>query len=341
MAVPTTRPSERPRVSAGHAIAVVIVALLLAALFDADSLVGSIDQEPFGTSRTIGLALARPVRTISHWTGLNRPHMWLDDLVHGKPGHAVRIALPGPSPTPPLPAGNGNGTGSSPASTIPLGPPVRRVATPSQPLKVWMAGDSLMGTFAESFAETTKSNPLFAVTNNVQIGTGLARPDVYDWPNAVNQELVKAKPDAVIFMFGANDDQDMQAGGHRVVRGTPAWKAEYGRRVSQLMALASSGGRQVIWLGIPAVKRPRLNETKDTMNDVVRATASQYPGVTFVDTGPLFDAPGGGYTTYLTGAGGQPVKVRENDGIHFTLAGANRLTPVLLGDIKGFWAFKS
>jgi hypothetical protein len=333
MAAPVTSSTGRRRVPAGHAVAVVLLSLVMAALVNADSMVASINQEPFGSSRAVGLALARPVRTISHWTGLNRPAGWLDQLVHHRRAGARRVAGA---------ASNPSRTANTPAPVTPttVAVPPRRMATPAQPLSVWMAGDSLMGTVAESFAQLTKNNPAVTVTDSVQIGTGLARPDVYNWPGAVSQELAKANPEVVILMFGANDDQDMQAGGHRVVRGTDAWRAEYARRVNQLMAITATGNRQVIWLGIPAVKRPRLNQTKDTMNTVIRTVAAQYRGVTFVDTGPVFDAPGGTYSAYLSGTAGQPVKVRESDGIHFTLAGANRLSPLLLADVQRIWFAK-
>jgi uncharacterized protein len=326
--------TERRRAPAGHAIAVVLLTLVMAAFVNADSLVGSVEQEPFGTSRSVSLAMARPIRTISHWTGLNRPSRWLDELLHGRPQPVVPVAAPRPgAATPP------GRVGPSPLSTTTTAAVSgsRRAASPGQPLKVWMAGDSLMGTVSESFGALTGSNPAVNVTTDVQIGTGLARPDVYNWPSAVSGELATVNPDVVVLMFGANDDQDMEIGSHRVVIGTDPWRAEYARRVSQLMALAATGRRQVIWVGIPAVKRPRLNQTKDAINAAVRTMAPQYPGVTFIDANPVFDGPGGSYITFINNAGGQPVKVRESDGIHFTLAGANRLTPLILAPIALAW----
>jgi hypothetical protein len=323
--------TDRRRVPAGHAIAVVLLGLLMAAFVNADSLVGSIQEEPFGTSRSVSLALARPIRTISHWTGLNRPSKLLDQLVHGSHGVApTDSGAPGPSPA--------GGVNQIPAPTTTTTVAARRrIPTAAQPLKVWMAGDSLMGTVSESFVQLTKSDPAVKVSTDVQIGTGLARPDIYNWPSAVSGQLSAAKPDVVVLMFGANDDQDMQAAGHRVVIGTDPWRAEYARRVSEVMSLIATGQRQVIWLGIPAVKRARLNQTKDAINSVLRTMAPRYPGVTFVDPNPVFDGPGGSYTTYINNAGGQPVKVRESDGIHFTLAGANRLTPLVLAPIAETW----
>jgi hypothetical protein len=327
--------ATRRKRPAGHAVAVVLVTLIVAAFLDADSLVGAIDQQPFGVSRTVGLALARPVRTVSHWTGLNRPHNWLESLIQGTPHH--RITVPA-APAPTARTGKRAAPTGQPARTTTTIPTAAlRVPTPQQPLKVWMAGDSLMGAIAESFSEGTQHDARVTVTNNVKIGTGLARPDIYNWASAVSQELATVNPDVVVFMFGANDDQDMEAGGHRVPLASPEWRTEYARRVSQLISLTVSTTRQVIWLGIPAVRRPRLNQTKDTINQIVMTAAAQNRGAVFIDTGAIVDAPGGGYTTYLTNAAGQPVKIRESDGIHLTLAGANRLLPGILAAVNQLW----
>lgn len=331
--LPDTSPADgRRRVPAGQAIAVVLLTLVMAAFLDADALATSIEQQPFGTSRSVALAMARPVLTVSRWTGLNRPRSWLDEFLNGSPHHAsvpVAIAVPTTHVLPALGGRLGPTTGTTEVS--------RRVPTAAQPLKVWMAGDSLMGTVSESFAAVTKSNPAVSVTDDVQVGTGLARPDVYNWPAAVGHELATVNPDVVVFMFGTNDDQDMQVAGRRVVLGTDAWRQEYDRRVSQMMALAANGNREVIWLGVPAVKRPRLNHTKDVMNEAVRTTAAAYPGVTYLDTGATLDGPNATFVTYLTNPGGAPVKVRESDGIHFTLAGADRVAPMILTPIRQLW----
>jgi hypothetical protein len=335
MAGPDRSTAERHLVPAGYAIAVVLLSLVMCAVLDADAVVASIEQQPFGTSRSVGLALARPVRTLSHWTGLNRPRRLLDALLNGRPQHPglpVAVKLPPGKLARPHPAQAGGPTSTTATPVV-----GRRVPTTVQPLKVWIAGDSLMGTVSESFAALTNSNHDMAVTDDVRIGTGLARPDVYDWPAAVSQEVADENPDVVVLMFGANDDQDMQSGGQRVVLGTDAWRQEYERRVSQMMAVAATGNREVIWLGVPAVRRPRLNHTKDVINGAVITEAARYPSVTFLNTGAVLDGPSSSYATYLTSATGQPVKVRESDGIHFTLAGANRVTPLILTPIERAW----
>jgi hypothetical protein len=322
----------RRTVSAGQTIVVVLLAMILAALLNADSLVASIEGQPFGTSRSVGLSLGRPAKTISHWTGLNLPRKLIDEVGEHRP---VRVAGPVPVSVPRIPPStSANGT---PVSTTTTTVAPRRVPTAQQPLKVWLAGDSLMGTIAESFIEKTGGNALIAASQDFRISTGLSRPDVYDWPAAISREIATAHPDVVVLIFGANDDQGMEADGHHFALQTPEWQQEYARRVNQILDATADGVRQVIWLGLPAVRRPRLNQTKDYINDVLKAEAQKHPNVTYVDTGPVLDGAGNSFTTYLTNSSGKAITVRESDGIHITQAGADLVTPTLLADIDQLW----
>jgi hypothetical protein len=194
-----------------------------------------------------------------------------------------------------------------------------------------------MGTVAESFIDKTGSNPLVNASQDFRIGTGLARPDVYDWPGAIRREMATANPDVVILIFGANDDQDMEAGGSRVSLQSEPWQHEYANRVNDVLAATANGVRQVIWLGIPAVRRPRLNQTKDYINTIVKMAAAQHPNASFLDLGSVLDGAGNSFATYLTNSSGKAVTVRESDGIHITLAGADMVTPDLLADIDQLW----
>jgi hypothetical protein len=323
---------------AGRGIAIVFLALLLAILLDADSLATSIGQEPFGASRSIKLALVHPVRDISHWTGLNLPVKLVNHIFKG--GHHQHPLKGAPRPHSPGrvgPPGGPQGLAAPPPATTTTTLPARRPPTPLQPLKVWMAGDSLMGTISESFSGLVKSDARFNVSNDYRIGTGLARPDVFNWPDRISQEVAAVNPDVVVLSFGANDDQDMAANGRRVALLSPEWQVEYANRINQILSVVATGNRQVIWLGMPAVRRPRLNHTKDVMNGLVKVAAATRPNVTYVDMGPVFDTPDGGYTTYLNDASGKPVAVREADGIHLTLSGANRLSPAILVPIQQLW----
>ena len=286
----------RRRYPAGRAIAVVLLALFFGALLDADSLVASVSSERFGSARNVELALVRPFRTVSDALGLNLPHRWLADIAgtnQHNPG-AVEIPPPPSNVASRVSAGNsvaspnlGGGrlephrlptAATAPAPARPAAPV--RVVTPSAaaPLTVWLAGDSMMGDVADAFIAHVAGNPTVSATEDIQIGTGLARPDVYNWPGAIAAQMNKAHPDVVVVMFGGNDDQDMKAGSQYLVRGTPGWQAEYGRRVGQIMSEVATSGRILVWLEMPPVARTRLEQTRQIIDGILAVRPEPIPG---------------------------------------------------------------
>jgi hypothetical protein len=360
-----TPTSKRPvrrhsrRYPAGRAIAVVLLALFFGALLDADSLVASVSSERFGTARSVELALVRPFRTVSDALGLNLPHRWLADIAGTNQTNPGPVQIPPPSPD----AAGGAGAAPAPTSTAtgPLdggrlephrlqatsaprqparvaGPAPVQVLTPTakDPVKVWLAGDSMMGDVADAFLGHEAGNPAVTASDDIQIGTGLARPDVYNWPAAVGTEMQKGQPNVVVVMFGGNDDQDMMAGGQYLVRGTPGWQAEYAHRVSLIMSEVAGPGRLLVWMEMPPVARTRLEETGQMINAILAAQARAHPDVVLVDPTPAV-APGGKYTTYLPGSSGQTVQVRASDGVHLTPAGSTRVLPLLMAAIRTRW----
>jgi hypothetical protein len=337
---------------------VVLLALFFGALLDADSLVAAVSSERFGTARSIELALVRPFKTVSDAVGLNLPHRWLAGIGGTNQHHLSPVVLPqpgsesaaGPPPTvrwelplvgpgplfPHRPVAPATAAPHPPAAA-PRPVPVRVVTpTAAAPVKVWLAGDSMIGELADAFMAHVAANRAVTVSENMQIGTGLARPDVFDWPGTIAREVQTAQPNVVVLTFGANDDQDMMAGSRYLVRATPAWQAEYARRVSVVMSTVTGSGRMLVWMEMPPVARPRLQQTDQIINGILRTEAKAHPGVVLVDPGPVL-APSGTFTSYLPGSSGQQVQVRTSDGVHLTPAGAGRVLPLLLAAIQTHW----
>jgi hypothetical protein len=332
------RPTPPDRMPAGRAILIMFFTLLFAALLSADDLVRVAGEQPFGTRRDVALAIANPIDRLSDFLSLDRPRAWLTRVTgHDELTDVGTVALPPPSTVPPS-------TRPSPATTSTTVPaptttlPSRRVPTPEQPLRVLVAGDSLVGTLADEFARFVHTDPRITVSSDWHVATGLARPDVLNWPVQLTNLVNERQPDVVVLMFGGNDDQDMiTADGSRVIPGTDPWRAEYERRVAQMMDIAAAGGRTVVWVGMPIVTKPHLEQTKDIVNAVVAVEASARPDVHVIDTATLLAPPGGGFTDYLPDANGNPVRVRERDGVHITHAGCDHLTPALLMSFAYEW----
>lgn len=333
---------DEPTTSAGRAIGTVLVALVLAALLCADALVQVAERQPFGTTRDVALSITRTIRSVSEATGLDRPRAWLVEATGGElptssasgeeldvPTATAPTAPDAKPPTGPKPNPNLSTTTTAPPTTTTTLPP-HRTPTAQEPLVVVLFGDSMMGNVAIGFQRHTSGDDRMSVYTEYHVSTGLARPDVLDWPAYLNQVLPTFGSEVVMLAFGANDDQDMQSPeGARLAYGTPEWEAEYTRRVALTMDVAAQDGRSVIWLGLPAVSRERLEGARRTINRIGQEQAELRPAVTFVDLGETL-SPNGVFELDIAGPGGAPVRARAQDGVHISIAGGELVAPRLL-----------
>jgi hypothetical protein len=337
--------SARVTTTAGRTIATVLGALAVAALLCADSLVVVAERQPFGTGRDVALAITRPLRSASHAVGLHLPRLWLSELtgndelptsVAGEDLDVPRATVPTtPTTRPRATSGGPATTATTMATTTTL--PLRRTPTAADPLRVVMFGDSLMGHLALGFERHVAADARIHTYTEYHIGTGLARPDVLDWPAYLNQILPGFNPEVIYLAFGGNDDQDMQlADGTRVPYGSPDWVTEYTRRVALTMDVAAQNDRTVVWINMPAHERPRLNEARLVMNQIAVEQASLRPRVIYADIGAVL-TPDGLFHEYLPGAGGGQLRVREADGVHVSIPGGELVAPTLLAAVATDW----
>lgn len=164
--------------------------------------------------------------------------------------------------------------------------------------------------------------------------TGLARPDYYDWPAHLASELAAIHPQVVVVFLGANDSQNMTTSSGIVVFGTAAWKATYAERVAAVMSEATSAGARVIWVGMPVMEDPTLSSNMAMMDSIYRREAGLHPGVTYLDSWPLFSTPSGQYTATKTGPNGQTWLLRDPDGIHLDSAGGDLLASAVVAKMN-------
>ena len=72
------RTLSRRRSPAGHALLAVIIALGLGSLLNARALERTAGNLPYGTARSVAVAVAGPLRSISSFLLLDRPRLGLD-----------------------------------------------------------------------------------------------------------------------------------------------------------------------------------------------------------------------------------------------------------------------
>jgi hypothetical protein len=103
------------------------------------------------------------------------------------------------------------------------------------------------------------------------------------------------------------------------------------------MQLLVDAGVDAYWIGQPPMRSSTLDRRIDQVDDIYAGEAARHPGVTFLDSRPLFADAHGGYTASLPGADGTSVLLRAADGVHLTEAGGKRLTAGLFALIEKRW----
>jgi len=243
------------------------------------------------------------------------------------------ISLPAPATT----VGPSSTPAPATAVTVPPSAAPATVAPPpsgAAPASVLIVGDSDAAAFAPTLQDLLERTGVATTTVDYKVSSGLARPDFFDWPAHLAEALPAADPDIVVVTFGGNDAQGLaEVGGNFLFQqptgeagGDQEWRAEYGKRVGEVMDYLSSEGRTLVWVGIPNDDSPEMSARLAVQDRAVRAALATRPTVQFVDTWKRFSSGGGGWAEYVVDPrDGVGKDVRADDGFHLNQAGAEIL----------------
>jgi hypothetical protein len=337
-------PPQRPRrtvlgrIPAGHAIIIIVAALFLATILNSHAMVHAGEGMRSGTTRDLVLGVAKPVDSVAHAVWLDRPRRWLGELFGNKP------APTGPSDLSRVPTKtDSRALGSKatpPKSAASVAPAAKtlRAPTAAAPLKLLVAGDSMTEFMGPALINQAAANGKVAGNTVTKYGTGLVRPDFFDWSLYAQQLIDQQNPEAVVVMMGGNDGQGFTLADRRVlVDGTDAWAKEYRRRVEVVMRIfAGNGKRKVYWVPMPIPRNAKLAVDYHLMDLAVADAAAVVPGVVDVDIVNRL-SNNGQYSDYLPGANGQTILARARDGIHLSQDGASLAASLILQAMNKDW----
>lgn len=154
--------------------------------------------------------------------------------------------------------------------------------------KVTVAGDSISYAVGAALR-----GPLGGVADVVVIGeggTGLARPDTFDWPARLDQLAREFPPEVLVLSFGSNDHQDLtDASGTVVVpfADEAAWEAEYARRLASAIDPFEATGTTVVWVGQLRTPDELVGSTNRRVHDLAEEVAAERDFVVVADLGEL------------------------------------------------------
>jgi len=306
---------RRRRASAGAVLVAMLIGFFVGGLLDAKGIETNVKGEPLGAWRSIELALLKPMTALSGALRLDGPAEALNALL-----------------------GRGEGPHHSLAEVKSKAKPKwPRVITRKRPLRLYIVGDSMAQVFGSSLENLAEDTHLIKAKLDYKVSSGLSRPDFFDWPQRLIDQLVEYDPDATAVLFGANDGQNVRYQGKVLEVGSPAWQAAYQTRVGRAMRILTRGGRRVYWVGDPIMRNAGYRGRIAMMDHIYEAEAARHPGVTFIDTWRLMANGKGSYAEYLHDRNGDLVLMRAPDGIHLTRAGGDRMAQSVLDVIEKDW----
>ncbi|EHE9212799.1 DUF459 domain-containing protein [Campylobacter upsaliensis] len=195
-----------------------------------------------------------------------------------------------------------------------------------------LIGDSLMQGVAVALNKDLKNLGLKVVDLSKQ-NTGLSYKSYFDWAKETTKTLQNNKKiKYLVVLLGANDPWDIKKGGiyHRF--NSKSWLEIYTQRVDEILKIAAKYNAKVLWYEIPPVKKDDLNKKLSILNQIYSQEILKNKGI-FINT-KLFFSKNDAYSAYIKDENNKSIKVRSNDGVHFTPSGAKEMSKLLLEYIK-------
>lgn len=213
-------------------------------------------------------------------------------------------------------------------------------ATGDDPAKVFIVGDSDAGTFGPYLERLLDGTGVVETELDYKVSSGLSRPDFFDWPAHIDEQLPVVDPDIVIATFGGNDGQGLAVGNGDFIVGDPVaneaeWTEEYQRRAGEVMDQLRADGRTLIWVGIPNDDNPEVTARMAVQDNAAKAAAAERPDVIFIDTWKRFSGRDGNWAEFVIDPrDGVGKPVRAGDGFHLNENGAEILALDIAAQIR-------
>src|ERR1700739_198359 len=322
-------------------------------LLESEALVSWADRLDVGVARTRALKATESIQRTLHPLGIEQVREqslsaldrlgWSDDparlqqaqlrLTGVAPGHNLPCTTNIAKATTPIAHARVRGAAIPVFTGVPTKTPLAQLqpSTTGQPRVVALVGDSMMAVgLSNILLRDAANNPNMRVIRAFKSGTGLARPDVFDWMTEYPAMIDSEHPDAIIVAIGANDGQGFVENGKTIPFGSEAWVKVYQQRTAAFLDLLTESGAHVVWVGLPPMRSGQYNAKIAEVNRIAYTVVRQYPQATWWNPQPLIGDEAGQYREFGTMQDGKTTRLRATDGIHLSDEGASLLAPTLM-----------
>ncbi len=112
-----------------------------------------------------------------------------------------------------------------------------------------------------------------------------------------------------------------------------AWSEAYSRRIDDTIAALKTSGVPVFWVGLPPLRGQKVAADISFLNDLYRSRADK-AGIIYIDVWDGFVDEDGRYSQFGPDVEGQTRRLRTNDGIYYTQAGARKLAHYVQREVQ-------
>jgi hypothetical protein len=118
------------------------------------------------------------------------------------------------------------------------------------------------------------------------------------------------------------------------------WVELYSKKIEEMIGVLKAKGVPVLWVGLPAVRGTRATADMLFLDSLYRDAAGK-AGITYVDVWDGFVDEAGRFLQRGPDFEGQPRKLRADDGVFFTRAGARKLAHYVEREVTRLMAGRS
>ena len=198
---------------------------------------------------------------------------------------------------------------------------------------VLVVGDSLADQLAQGLADAfVVERPEVAIVKKTRGSSGLVRADFYDWPAQLPALLEAEKPSAIAVLLGTNDRQVLRDDKGVYEIRSDRWRELYVLRIEAFVNELKKKGVPVFLVGLPSMRIPRLSADLQYINEILREQAQRL-GVYYVDIWDGFVGENDEFAMFGPALDGQRRRLRVDDGVHFTRAGARKVAHYVERDL--------
>lgn len=195
--------------------------------------------------------------------------------------------------------------------------------------KILFAGDSLMQGLVPHLTRDLRRDGFRHYLDASRHSTGFSYPATFDWLGKIQTAIVRDRVNTVIIFIGANDAWSLASGGKLYGFGSPPWRAEYTRRVREVVQFAHQHKVRVMWLELPPMRYDNLTTGRQLLNTIYRQVATEESAI-FVPTAQVVNDNEDKFGLFKTLADGKVAQTRMDDGVHFTRLGQTLISKAVL-----------